>query len=87
MSDQVKVNDSELEDVAGGAGGWQKYAKGTYVNYGNYIVYTVASGDVLSGIAPRFGVTVGQIQLWNNINNPDVISVGQKLTIYPTIIR
>jgi len=87
MSDQVKVNDSELEDVAGGAGGWQKYARGTYVNYGSYIVYTVASGDVLSGIAPRFGVTVGQIQQWNNIKNPDVISVGQKLTIYPTIIR
>ena len=87
MSDQVKVNDSELEGVSGGAGGWQKYAKGTYVNYGNYIVYTVAGGDVLSGIAPRFGVTVGQIQQWNNIKNPDVISVGQKLTIYPTIIR
>ena len=87
MSDEVKVNDSELEDVAGGAGGWQRYARGTYVNYGSYIVYTVASGDVLSGIAPRFGVTVGQIQQWNNIKNPDVISVGQKLTIYPTIIR
>ena len=87
MSDQVKVNDSELENVAGGAGGWQKYARGTYVNYGSYIVYTVASGDVLSGIAPRFGVTVGQIQQWNNIKNPDVIRAGQKLTIYPTIIR
>ena len=86
MSDQVKVNDSELEDVAGGAGGWQRYARGTYVNYGSYIVYTVAPGDVLSGIAPRFGVTVAQIQQWNNIKNPDVISVGQKLTIYPTII-
>ena len=87
MSDQVKVNDSELEDVAGGAGGWQRYARGTYVNYGSYIVYTVASGDVLSGIAPRFGVTVGQIQQWNNIKNPDVIRAGQTLTIYPTIIR
>ena len=87
MSDEVKINDSELEGVSGGAGGWQKYAKGTYVNYGNYIVYTVASGDVLSGIAPRFGVTVAQIQQWNNIQNPDVIRAGQKLTIYPTIIR
>ena len=87
MSDEVKINDSELEGVSGGAGGWQKYAKGTYVNYGNYIVYTVASGDVLSGIAPRFGVTVAQIQQWNNIKNPDVIRAGQKLTIYPTIIR
>ena len=87
MSDEVKVNDSELEEVTGGAGGWQKYARGTYVNYGNYIVYTVASGDVLSGIAPRFGVTVAQIQQWNDIKNPNLIRVGQKLTIYPTIIR
>ena len=87
MSDEVKVNDSELEEVSGGAGGWQKYARGTYVNYGSYVVYTVASGDVLSGIAIRFGVTVAQIQSWNNIKNPNVISIGQKLTIYPTIIR
>ncbi len=81
------INENELNQVAGGAGGWQKYAKGTYVNYGNYIVYTVASGDVLSGIAPRFGVTVPQICQWNNIKNPDFIVVGQKLTIYPTILR
>ena len=83
----AEVKDTELNGVSGGAGGWQKYAKGSYVNYGNYIVYTVAAGDVLSGIAPRFGVTVAQIQQWNNIKNPDVISVGQKLTIYPAIIR
>lgn len=87
MSEEVKINDSELENVSGGAGGWQKYAKGGFVNYGNYIVYTVASGDVLSGIALRFGVTVAQIQQWNNIKNPDILSIGQKLTIYPTIIR
>ena len=87
MANEMKINDNELENVTGGAGGWERFAKGTYVNYGNYIVYTVASGDVLSGIAPRFGVTVAQIQQWNNIKNPNVISVGQKLTIYPTIIR
>ncbi len=81
------INENELNEVAGGAGGWEKYAKGTYVNYGNYIIYTVASGDVLSGIAPRFGVTVAQIQQWNNLKNPNVISVGQKLTIYPAVIR
>ena len=87
MSDEIKINDSELEEVSGGAGSWQKYAKGTYVNYGSYVVYTDASGDGLSGIAIRFGVTVAQIQSWNNIKNPNVISIGQKLTIYPTIIR
>ena len=87
MAEEVKINDSELDEVTGGAGGWQKYAKGSFVNYGNYLVYTVAPGDVLSGIALRFGVTVGQIQAWNNIQNPDFIRVGQKLTIYPTYIR
>ena len=87
MSDEVKVNDSELEGVAGGAGSWEKYAKGPYVNYGSYIVYTIVAGDVLSGIAIRFGVTVGQIAKWNNIKNVNVISIGQKLTIYPTVLR
>ena len=87
MAEEVKINDSELNEVTGGAGGWQKYAKGNFVNYGNYLVYTVAPGDVLSGIALRFGVSVGQIQAWNNIQNPDFIRAGQKLTIYPTYIR
>ena len=87
MANENILHDNELEEVTGGAGGWQKYGRGSYVNYGNYIVYTVASGDVLTGIAPRFGVTVAQIQQWNNIKNPNLINVGQKLTIYPTVIR
>ena len=53
MSDEVKINDQELEEVSGGRSGWD-CANGSFVNYGNYIVYTVAKGDVLSGIAPRF---------------------------------
>jgi spore germination protein YaaH len=77
----------DLEDVVGGAGNWQQYAKGSYTNYGQYIVYTVAGGDVLSGIAIRFGVTVQQICQWNNIKNPDLIQINEKLTIYPTILR
>ena len=87
MSDEIKINESELEEVTGGAGSWQQYAKGSFVNYGNYLVYTVAPGDVLSGIAIRFGVTYQQIAQWNNIKNPDLISIGQKLTIYPAVIR
>ncbi len=77
----------EMDTVFGGAGNWQQYAKGPYVNYGQYIVYTVVGGDVLSGIAIRFGVTVQQICQWNNIKNPDLIYINQKLTIYPTILR
>ena len=81
------INEKDLEGAAGGAGSWQQYAKGPMENYGNYIVYTVAPGDVLSGISIRFGVTVAQIQQWNNIKDPNMIYIGQKLTIYPTIVR
>ena len=87
MSDEVKLNDAELEGVDGGYGPWQNFAKGTFVNYGNYVLYTVASGDALSGIAIRFGVTVGEICQWNAIKNPDLIMVNQVLTIYPRIVR
>ena len=77
------INDNELNQVSGG---WQ-YANGSFVNYGSYIVYTVAPGDVLSGIGQRFGVSYMQIAQRNNIKNPDIISIGQKLTIYPAVIR
>ena len=71
----MALNEKELNEVSGGYGPWQQYAKGTYVNYGQYIVYTVVGGDVLS------------ICQWNNIKNPDLIYINQKLTIYPTILR
>ena len=87
MADQVKLNDSDLGEVTGGAGPWQQYAKGPYVNCGSYIIYTVVGGDVVSGIAVRFGVTTAQIKQWNNLKNENIISVGQKLTIYPTVLR
>ena len=77
----MAINEKELNEVSGGYGNWQQYAKGSYVNYGQYIVYTVVGGDVLSGIAIRFGVTVQQICQWNNIKNPDLIYINQKLTI------
>ena len=83
----MALNENELNAVSGGAGNWQQYAKGSYVNYGQYIVYTVVGGDVLSGIAIRFGVTVQQICQWNNIKNPDLIYINQKLTIYAAILR
>ena len=77
----MALNEKELNEVSGGYGPWQQYAKGSYVNYGQYIVYTVVGGDVLSGIAIRFGVTVQQICQWNNIKNPDLIYINQKLTM------
>lgn len=45
--------------------------------------YTVVSGDTLSAIAKRYGTTVPQLCIWNNIANPNVISVGQRLRVSP----
>ena len=90
MENKNIMNENEVEAVQGGANqpvvGWE-YAHGTFVNYGSYIVYTVAQGDVLSGIAIRFAVTVAEIAQWNNLKNPDLISIGQRLTIYARAIR
>lgn len=43
--------------------------------------YTVKSGDTLSAIAYSYGTTVEALASANHIGNPDVIHVGQVLTI------
>lgn len=43
--------------------------------------YTVKSGDTLAKIAKRYGTTYGEIAKLNNIKNPHMIRVGQKLVI------
>lgn len=48
---------------------------------GNYEVYTVKSGDTLSGIAEKYGTTYQKIALDNKIQNPSLIYVNQKLKI------
>lgn len=44
-------------------------------------VYTVQSGDTLSEISQKFNTTVETLAQKNNINNVNVISVGQQLDI------
>ena len=43
--------------------------------------YTVKSGDNLTKIANRYGTTVSQLVAWNNIKNPNLIYVGQKIRV------
>lgn len=45
------------------------------------VTYTVKKGDSLGLIAKRFGVTASDLTLINKISRPDLIRVGQKLTI------
>ena len=64
-----EINEKELQEAAGGAGQ-------------GYFVYVVQKGDTLTKIAGRYGVTVAQLVKWNNIPNPNLILVGQKIRIY-----
>lgn len=50
----------------------------------NSNIYTVKSGDTLSGIAGKFNTTYTQLAQLNHISNPNVIHVGQVLTLHQT---
>ena len=45
------------------------------------VTYTVRRGDTLTEIANRYGITVNEIVELNNIQNPNLIYVGQELKI------
>lgn len=47
----------------------------------NDTVYTVKSGDTLSGIALKYNTTYQKLAEYNNIANPSIIYVGQKIRI------
>jgi LysM repeat protein len=44
-------------------------------------LYTVRSGDTLSGIALRYGASTSALMSRNGINNPNLLRVGQQLVI------
>ena len=46
------------------------------------LVYTVKSGDTISGIAKDFGVTPSQVMEWNGISDASRIQAGQTLRLY-----
>ena len=45
-----------------------------------WITYTVRSGDTLSGIAEKNGVSVAELKAWNNIKGTRIYA-GQKLKV------
>ena len=46
------------------------------------ILHKISKGETLFSIARRYGVTPKEIITWNNIDNPNLIKYGLKLTIY-----
>lgn len=45
--------------------------------------HTVKKGDTLGGIARQYGRTVKQLMAWNNLKNPDALSINQKIRVSP----
>lgn len=48
----------------------------------NQLIHTVSPGETLFAISRKYGVSVDQIKNWNQIGSQNIISVGQKLTIF-----
>ena len=44
-------------------------------------IYTVVAGDTLSAIAKKYNTTYQELAKYNNIANPNIINVGQKIKI------
>ncbi len=49
----MAINEKELNEVSGGYGPWQQYAKGTYVNYGQLRCHCAADLPVEQHQEPR----------------------------------
>lgn len=47
------------------------------------VIHRVRRGDTLSSIARRYNVLVNQLTKWNFIKANDILSLGQKLKIWP----
>ena len=87
------------EGGAAMATGWGKHGKLPWIDYTvqpdpptpptppepeENIYYTVVRGDNLTRIAARYNTTVAQLVAWNNIQNPNLIFVGQVLIVGKT---
>ena len=59
------MNDDQMDQVTGGS----------------ILPYRVQPGDSLASIAKRYNVTVEQLMKWNDIKDPNILTVGQQLKI------
>lgn len=58
--DKTYLNDEDLSDVDGGT----------------VIPYKIQPGDTLGAVANKFHVSLEQLIRWNNIQNPNLVTVG-----------
>ena len=62
---KMAMNDEQLDQVTGGT----------------ILPYRVKAGDSLASIAKKYNVTVEQLMKWNNIQDPNMLTIGQQLKI------
>ena len=76
-------DDLDLNVFYGDRAAWDAYATGSPAGSGSggTVVYTVKSGDTLSGIALKYGTTYQHLAQINGIANPNLIYPGQKIRI------
>ena len=63
--DKTMINENQLNEVSGGT----------------KIPYVVAAGDTLSAIAQKNNVSLPDLMRWNNIQDANLIRVGQQLIL------
>ena len=63
--DKVAMNDELMNEVTGGS----------------VLPYVVQAGDTLGALAKKYNVTLEQLMKWNNIKDPNLLTVGQRLVI------
>ena len=84
INNQIEVNKAlfllNTTNVINNGGMKWVYTDTLYDNK-EYITYTVVKGDTLSGIARRYNTTVNELVKINNIKNPNLIYIGQKIKI------
>ncbi len=64
------------------AGGHSAMAKDPEED-GGVKIYTVSSGDTVSGIAAKYGITANTVLWANDLDNPDEIKPGDQIFILP----
>ncbi len=63
--DKVEMNEDQLDQISGGS----------------ILPYRVQPGDSLGAIAKKYNCTIDQLVKWNNIKDPNILTVGQQLKV------
>ncbi len=75
------MKDAKIEMGSKGLKHSAKSTKSSATSLSKAGVYVVKSGDSLSKIAHRYGISVKELQQLNGMNNKSVIRVGEKLKV------